>query len=68
MRNDPEPLSTVPEAADALRVRRKTVYKWIAERRLPAVRVGRRAVRIPTSAIAALIARNTTPARVDRAA
>jgi excisionase family DNA binding protein len=40
-RNVPEPLLSVDEAADALRVSPKTVRRLIARGELPALRVGR---------------------------
>ena len=36
-----EPLLTVREVADLLRVAEKTVRRWVAQRRLPCVRLGR---------------------------
>jgi len=39
-------LLTVAEAAALLKVTRHTVYRWIAEGRLPAVRYSRRVVRV----------------------
>jgi len=33
---------TVDEAADLLRVKRQTVYKWICERKIPSISVGGR--------------------------
>lgn len=37
-----EPLLTVPEVAEFLRVRPSTVYAWVAEGRLPCLRLGGR--------------------------
>jgi excisionase family DNA binding protein len=48
-------LVTVKEAAELLRLGRTSVYGLITSRRLPTVRFGR-AVRIPRTAIAKLIA------------
>ncbi len=53
---------TVRDAADELGVKQPTVRKWIAERRLPHVKLGR-AVRIPAEAVWAFIEKNTIPAR-----
>lgn len=39
-------LLTVAEAAARLKVSRHTIYRWIAEGRLPAVRYSRRVVRV----------------------
>jgi excisionase family DNA binding protein len=39
-------LLTVAEAAKLLKVTRHTIYRWIAEGRLPAVRYSRRIVRV----------------------
>lgn len=57
-----ERLLTVPEAADRLRLQPCTVRKWIFERRLAYVRVGRRAVRIRESDLEKLTHENYTPA------
>ena len=57
-----EKLLTVPEAADRLRLQPSTVRKWLFERRLAYVRVGRRAVRIREGDIEKLICENYTPA------
>ncbi len=59
-------LLTVAEVSEATGFERQTIYLWIAQRRLPVVRLGRgRAVRVPAEALAALIAANTTPAREE---
>jgi excisionase family DNA binding protein len=42
-------LLTVAEAAKLLKVTRHTIYRWIAERRLPAVRYSRRVLRVKRS-------------------
>ena|SRR6185295_11594278 len=60
-----EKLLTVPEAADRLRLQPSTVRKWLFERRLPYVRVGRRAVRIREIDIEKLLRENYTPALKD---
>ena len=57
-----EKLLTVPEAADRLRLQPSTVRKWIFERRLAYVRVGRKAVRIRESDLEKLLRENYTPA------
>jgi excisionase family DNA binding protein len=53
---------TVKEAADRLRLQPSTIRKWLFERRLAYVRVGRRAVRIRESDIEKLLCENYTPA------
>jgi excisionase family DNA binding protein len=55
-------LLTVQEAADQLGLKTSTIRLWIALRRLPSVRLGTRAIRIPADAIEALVARGYTPA------
>lgn len=55
-------LLTVPEVAAATGFKPATIYLWLAQRRLPVVRI-RRSVRVPADALAALIAENTVPAR-----
>ena len=57
-----EKLLTVPEAADRLRLQPCTFRKWIFQRRLAHVRVGRRAVRIREADLEKLILENYTPA------
>lgn len=44
-------LLTIQEAASWARVSTKTVYRWIAENKIPAVRLGSRTYRIPEKAI-----------------
>jgi excisionase family DNA binding protein len=55
-------LVKVPEAAKLLAISEKTLWAWVAGRRIEVVRIGR-AVRIPTKAIEQLIEQGTTPAR-----
>jgi excisionase family DNA binding protein len=57
-----EKLLTVNEAADRLCLRPSTIRKWLFERRLAYVRVGRRAVRIRESDLEKLTSENYTPA------
>lgn len=52
---------TVKDTAMELGVKQPTVRKWIAERRLPHVKLGR-AVRVPSDAIQRFIRDNTVPA------
>ena len=54
-------LLTVEEAADALAISSKTVYKWIAARRLYSVRIGDKVMRIPASEVARIIEEGTIP-------
>lgn len=56
-------LLTVPEAADRLKLQPSTIRKWIFERRLAHVRVGRRAVRIREADVEKLIREGYTPAK-----
>jgi excisionase family DNA binding protein len=58
-------LISVKEAAERLAVRPGTVRLWLRLRRLPSVRVGERALRIPADAIEALIERGFTPAQPE---
>lgn len=46
---------TVDEIAEALRVHRRTVLRWVRERRIPAVRIGR-SPRIPREYVEKMIA------------
>ena len=55
-------LLTVPQAAEALTLRPKTLRAWIAARRIACVRLGS-SIRIPESEIARLIGDGTIPAR-----
>lgn len=56
----PAKLLKVPEAAELLALSQKTVWQWIAERRIGVVRLGR-SVRIPHSEIERLVEEGTTP-------
>jgi excisionase family DNA binding protein len=57
-----EKLLTVKEAAERLSLRPCTVRKWLFERRVAYVRVGRRAVRLREADIEKIIRENYTPA------
>ena len=59
MRNQ-DPLLTVDEFAGQLRVTRACVRKWILERRIAVVKVGR-LVRLPASEIDRIIAEGSRP-------
>ena len=54
-------LLKVPEAAEALRLQPSTIRKLISQRRLDVVRLGR-AVRIPESAVDAMLTKGYRPA------
>ena len=55
-------LLTIPQAAEALTLRPKTVRAWIAARRIACIRLGS-SIRIPSSEISRLIGEGTIPAR-----
>ncbi len=57
-------LMTVAEVSKATGFERQTIYLWIAQRRLPVVRLGR-SVRVPAGDLAEMIAANTVPVRED---
>ncbi len=54
--------ATINEAADELAIKPVTIRKWIAERRIPHVRMGR-AIRISREVLRQFIEENTIPAR-----
>jgi excisionase family DNA binding protein len=58
-------LISVKEAAQRLAVRPGTVRLWIRLRRLPSIRVGARAIRVPADAIEAIIERGYSPAKPE---
>lgn len=59
-------LLSVPEAAEALGLRRATIRAWIYRRKIPYVRVNGRAVRILSAEVDRIIARGTVPALPER--
>ncbi len=59
-----ETLVSIREAAERLAISTATVRRWVAQRRLPAVRLGR-VVRIRESDVAALIRWGYKPAPRD---
>jgi len=59
-------LLRVDEAAEVLNVKPSTIRAWLLKRKLPRVRIGQRAVRIPLEAIEKLIIENTIPERGRR--
>lgn len=54
-------LLMIPEFAQALRVKESCVRRWVAERKVTTIHVGR-LVRIPRSELDRIIAQGTTPA------
>ncbi len=56
-------LLRVEQAAELLNVKPSTIRAWLLRRKLPKVRVGARAVRIPRDSLEKMIAENTVPAR-----
>ena len=44
-------LLTIQEVADWAKVSTKTVYRWISDNKIPAIRLGNRTYRIPEKAI-----------------
>ena len=63
IKSQPERLLRPGEAAEQLGLRVSTIRAWILHRRIPAVRVGRRAIRIPQSAVQSIIEAGTIPVR-----
>jgi len=59
-------LLTVPEFADALGITQAGVRRWIMERRIATIRLGR-LVRIPSAELDRLIAEGLRPAKPPRA-
>lgn len=55
-------LLTVPEFAERIRIKPSCVRRWILERKLASVRVGR-LVRVPASEVDRIIEEGTRPAR-----
>jgi excisionase family DNA binding protein len=59
----PPRLVTVPEAADALRLSESTVWEQIRRGRIKAVRLGRRATRVPDTELWRIAAHGFSEAR-----
>jgi excisionase family DNA binding protein len=59
--NQPSDLLTIPEFALALRVKPSCIRRWVGERKIETVRVGR-LVRIPSTEIERIVCEGTTPA------
>jgi excisionase family DNA binding protein len=51
-------LLTIQEVADWAKVSTKTVYRWIADNKMPAIRLGNRTYRIPEKAIIDFLKQN----------
>jgi excisionase family DNA binding protein len=60
-------LLSAKEAAKRLGLKPGTIRLWIALRRLPSIRLGERAIRVPADAIDELIERGFTPAKPETA-
>jgi len=58
-------LLAVRAFADALGLGTPTVRRWIAERRIAHVRIGSRAIRVPTAELDRLVSEGMVPA-LDR--
>jgi excisionase family DNA binding protein len=58
-------LLSVKEVAERLAVRPGTVRLWIRLRRLPSVRVGLRAIRVPADAVEDLVEHGYVPAKPE---
>jgi len=59
-------LLTVPQAAERLGVTESAIRRWLLERRITSIKVGRRLVRIPASEIQRLVEAGLRPARLAR--
>jgi excisionase family DNA binding protein len=59
-------LLRVSEAAERLGLQISTIRAWVLHRRISVVRVGRRAIRIPSSAVHKIIEAGAIPAKEDR--
>jgi excisionase family DNA binding protein len=59
-------LLRVTEVAERLGLRASTIRAWILHRRIEVVRVGRKAIRIPSSAVQEIIEAGLIPTRDDR--
>jgi excisionase family DNA binding protein len=56
-------LLTTAQVAERLSLRESTIRAWLLARRLPFIRVGRRAIRIRTAEVNRIIAEGSVPAR-----
>jgi excisionase family DNA binding protein len=66
MNSDRHNLLRVEEAAEFLNLKASTIRAWLLKRKLPAVRIGQRAIRIPRAALEKLITDGTVPVRERR--
>ena len=53
-------LLTIQEVADWAKVSTKTVYRWISDNKIPAIRLGNRTYRIPEKAIIDYLKKSVT--------
>ena len=51
-------LLTIHEVADCAKVSTKTIYRWISDNKIPAIRLGNRTYRIPEKAIIDYLSQN----------
>ena len=51
-------LLTIQEVADWAKVSTKTIYRWISDNKIPAIRLGNRTYRIPEKAIINFLRQN----------
>lgn len=51
-------LLTIQEVADWAKVSTKTIYRWISDNKIPAIRLGNRTYRIPEKAIVDYLRQN----------
>jgi excisionase family DNA binding protein len=59
-------LLTVRQAAEQLSVTEAAIRRWLLERRIASVKVGRRLVRIPATEVQRLVEAGLRPARPER--
>lgn len=65
-KNPTDKLLRADEVGEMLGLKVSTIRAWILYRRIDVVRVGRRAIRIPLSAVQSIIEAGTIPAREQR--
>jgi excisionase family DNA binding protein len=56
-------LLTAAQVAERLAIKESTIRAWLLARRLPFIRVGRRAVRIPIAEVNKILTQGRVPAR-----
>jgi len=59
-------LLTVGQAAERLNVTQAAIRRWLLERRIASVKVGRRLIRIPSAEVQRVIDSGLRPARPGR--